>query len=174
MIRLSLAALVLAATSLPAPAQWIAVGRWGSEREFRHVPPGTWMVRDEGDSIAISAEGDHHQGRLEFWCSAGDPAGRLRFSGYRGDGLPVPFADGGPVSHPVQFVIGAQHFDRVFDYRPAERDWLGPALLDPDFLEVFAAGQRMDLLDAGGERITSFRLAGSRAARVAVQQSCGL
>jgi len=170
-----LAALVLATTALPAPAQWIAVGRWGSEGNFRYVPPGTWMVQATGDGIGISAEGDHHQGRIELWCSAAEPAGRLRFSGYRGEGLDASALAGEePRRQPVQFVIDGQSFERVFDYRPDERDWVAGAVLDGPFLNALAGGQRLELRNPGGEAITAFRLDGSRAARSAVQQRCGL
>ena len=139
----ALTALALTASTLPAAAQWIAVGRWGGERDFRFVPPGTWMVQEDAGAVTVSAEGEHHRGRLEFTCSASEPAGQLRFTAYHGDAL-TP--SGAPAQgDAVELVIGAQRYARVLTYREDQRDWVGDAGFEAGFLEAFAAGQQMEL-----------------------------
>lgn len=166
MIRLALA--VLLALPLPAAAQWVAVGRWGSEANFRYVAPGTWMVLNDAGTTTITAEGDNHSGRIEVWCNAEAPAGRLRFSGYYGEALTR--AD----SEAVRLVIDGQSFERRLAYQPLAREWLATGVLDSALLDAFAWGSRLELLNAAGERVTAYALNGSGAAREALRRGCRL
>lgn len=156
------------ALPLPAQAQWIAAGRWGTAESFRYVPPGTWMVLTEGATASASAEGEHHQGRIELQCGPGVPAGRLSLSAYRGGALT------GAGSQPVRLVIDGEPFDRVLHYRPEQRDWRDEGGLEPGFLDALGSGARLEVLNAAGQRVTALRLNGSGAARATLRRVCGL
>ncbi|MCB1388942.1 MAG: hypothetical protein KDK12_07355 [Rhodobacteraceae bacterium] len=170
-----LAALALVLSALPAAAQWVAVGRWGAEGNFRYVPPGTWMVLQQDGQVEITAEGDNHQGRIELTCDGERPGGTMRFSGYFGDALDESaLSDVEPHVQSVRFVIDGQSFDRTFRYRPDARDWVADDVLEPGLLDVFAWGQRFEILNKEGERVTSYGLSGSGAARQAVRRGCGI
>ena len=167
MLRACLA-LFFALTALPAQAQWQGVGRWGSEQSFRFVAPGTWMVLQSGQTTQITAEGDNHSGRIELWCSPDAPAGHLRLSLYYGDAL------GLSENEPVRLSIDGQNFERTLRYRPADRDWVAADVLDDEMLDAFAWGQRLELVNAAGARITAYALNGSGPARAALRRTCGI
>ena len=167
--------LALALSAPPAAAQWLAVGRWGREGDFRYVPPGHWMVRQQDGRVEITAEGDNHQGRIELTCGPETPAGTLRFSLYFGDALDdSALAEAEPRRQTVTFAIDGQRFDRVFEYRARDRDWVAAEVLETPLLDAFAWGTRLELLNKEGERITAYALNGSGAARSAVRRACGL
>lgn len=171
----ALALLALGLSAPPAAAQWLAVGRWGTEGDFRFVAPGNWMVLRNDPGVEITAEGDNHQGRIELTCDPESPRGTLRFSLYFGDALDESaLADVEPRRQTVTFVIDGQRFDRIFDYRPLDRDWVASDVLDSDLLDAFAWGSRLELLNKEGERITAYALNGSGAAREAVRRGCGI
>lgn len=171
----ALALLALGVSAPPAAAQWLAVGRWGTEDNFRFVPPGTWMVLQEDGGVEITAEGDNNQGRIELTCSADAPAGTLRFSLYFGDALDESaLAPVEPRRQIVTLAIDGQRFERVFDYRPLDRDWVAEEVLETPLLDAFAWGTRLELLNKEGERITAYALTGSGAARQAVRRACGI
>ncbi|MCL4675131.1 MAG: hypothetical protein KJZ59_03680 [Pararhodobacter sp.] len=163
-------------SALPAAAQWIASGRWGTETNWRYVVPGTWLVQRNDDAarpVSIHAEGDNHVGRIEFWCDPQSGASGLRFGAYRGDALRQP-AVPEPVkpSETVALVIDGQRFERLFEYDAAARTWTASDALDAGFLDAFSWGSRMDLVNAAGEAITGYRMNGSSAAREALRRAC--
>lgn len=170
MIRPLLVAATLLVSALPAAAQWVAVGRWGTPEAFRYVAPGSWMVLAgaAAGTVEISAEGDNHVGRLVLRCDPRAPAGEAVFSQYYGDALALE------AETPVELRIDGQGFARAFRYDPAARLWRAPGPLDAAFLDAFAQGRRMELVTGAGTLVTRYRLSGSGAARAALQRSCGL
>jgi hypothetical protein len=174
MIRLA-AAFALLATAAPAAAQWVAVGRWGTEGNFRYVAPGTWMVLQRDGGVEVTAEGDNHQGRIEMLCGTDLPEGQMRFSGYFGDALEESvMAPAGAGQQPVSLVVDGQSFERMFHYRAEARDWVAEDALDASLLDAFAWGSRFEILNAAGERVTAYSLNGSGAARSALRRACGI
>ena len=162
-------------SALPAQAQWTAVGRWGSENAFRYVQPGTWMARVEDTRVEVSAEGDNHQGRLTFRCEQSRPEGRMVFELYRGGGLRDSlYSRTQPARETVRLVIDGQSFGGEMEYRPNDRVWVTTDLLTPGFLDAFAWGARMEMLNAYGERVTAFGLNGTGAAREVMRRVCGI
>ncbi|GAB4273613.1 MAG: hypothetical protein Kow0013_27570 [Pararhodobacter sp.] len=154
-----------------ALAQWIAVGRWGSEDNFRSVVPGTWMVLQRDDWVEISAEADNHDGRLTFQCSADNPGGSLRFERYFGSTLPRPIAPDDPhVS--VALVIDGERFEQIVSYSPGERSWAATGTLASPLMDAFSFGSRMELVTGSEETVARFRLNGSGTARAAIRRIC--
>ncbi|WP_417589225.1 hypothetical protein [Pararhodobacter oceanensis] len=179
--RLLAAALTGAAVVLPAlpvSAQWVASGRWGSEDRWRYVTPGSWQVLrsdHEAHPVSIHAEGENHLGRIAIWCRPDSGESMLQFDAYRGDALHQPLAVSATASPPadrVTLVIGEQRFERALQYDPAQRVWTARDMLDEAFLQAFAWGSRMQMLNAQGAEITSFRLNGSGAAVSALNAAC--
>ncbi|WP_417627591.1 hypothetical protein [Pararhodobacter aggregans] len=171
----ALALVVLGLSTLPVPAQWLAVGRWGSEGNFRYVRPGTWMVEQQAGGVSISAEGDHHEARIELSCDAGSPARRLRLSGYRGDALDESaLAQQEPRQQALSLVLDGRAFELMVDYRPATHDWLAVEAPGPEFLDALAMGSRLEILNTQGVRVAAVGLSGSGAAREAVRRACGI
>lgn len=158
----------------PAFGQWLAPGRWATGDGFRPVAPGTWMVLRQNDGVEISAEGDHHVGRLTLWCTTTMPGGGLIFDTYNGSGLQHAPADAAELtSEVVTLMVDAQRFDVAFVHIPWERLWVADAVMSPSLMDAFANGSRLDLRNAAGEGITGYHLHGSSAAREAVRRACG-
>ncbi|MCB1405505.1 MAG: hypothetical protein KDK01_04395 [Rhodobacteraceae bacterium] len=170
------AAIGCSLSALPAAAQWIASGRWGTETNWRYVVPGTWLIQrsdDPAQPVSIHAEGDNHVGRIELWCNPETRGSALRFGAYRGDALHQPAAfEQEKTSETVAFVIDGTRFERLFEYDAAARIWTATDVLDADFLNAFSWASRMDLVNAAGEPITGYRMNGSSAAREALRRSC--
>ena len=171
-----LAVVVFAATSLPAHAQWIASGRWGTETNWRYIVPGTWMVLRQDNTnqpVSIHAEGANHVGRIELWCDPETQASALRFDAYRGAALRQPAASTAEtVTEPVIFDIDGQTFEHQFTYDPTHRLWTASGVLDAPFLNAFSWGTRLQLRNSAGDEITSYRLNGSSQAREALRRTC--
>lgn len=162
------------ATALPASAQWIASGRWGTETNWRYITPGTWMVlRSDNPTqpTSIHAEGANHVGRIALWCDPQTQASNLRFDAYRGTAL-VQTLGALVTEEPVIFDIDGQAFERRFSYNAAQRAWVASEVLDAPFLDAFSWGAQLRLRNAAGDEITSYRLNGSSAAREALRQTC--
>ncbi|WP_334193191.1 hypothetical protein [Pararhodobacter sp.] len=171
----ALALVVLGASTLPVTAQWLAVGRWGSEGNFRYVRPGTWMVQQQEGGVSITAEGDHHEIRIELSCDAGTPARQLRLSGYRGDALDESaLAQQEPRQQALTLALDGRAFELMVDYRPVTHDWLAVEAPGSDFLDAFAQGSRLEILNKQGVRVAAVGLNGSGAARAAVRRACGV
>lgn len=164
-------------TSLPAAAQWVAPGRWGTADTWRIVVPGTWLVlRSERptEPVSIHAEGDNNVGRIEMWCDPVAESSAMRLTAYYGNALRYPVArKAGDPAEPVVFIIDSQRFDRAVTYDFAGRQWLAQDMLDAPFLDAFAWGTRMELRNAADELVVSYRLNGSSAAREALRSVCG-
>jgi hypothetical protein len=156
-----------------AQAQWLAVGRWGTERHFRFIAPGTWMVLQQDGWVEISAEAENHDGRLTFRCNAETPGGQMEFSGYFGDGLDRP-TDPASLDLPVTFVIDTQRFDQTVTYAAADRLWRASGPLNADMLDALSWGSRMVLQTEAGTPVAEFRLNNSGGARAALRRTCGL
>lgn len=171
-----LAVLGLWVGALPAAAQWVAVGRWGSESNFRFVAPGTWMALDTGPSgFEISAEGDNHVGRLTFWCRPDMQGGGLLLTQYNGPDLRQTPRDPALVeSETVTFLFGDRRFDLDLDLIAWERTWTAQDVLTREFLEAFGRANRLELRNASDVSVTSFRMNGSSAALSALRRRCGI
>lgn len=171
-----LAMLAVWGNALPVSAQWVAVGRWGSESSFRFVAPGTWMALDTGPSgFEISAEGDNHVGRLTFWCRPDMQGGGLLLTQYLGPNLRQTLRDPGLVeSETVTFIVGERRFDFALDLIEWERTWSAQDVLTRKFLDAFARANRLELRNAGEDIVTSFRMNGSSAALSAMRRRCGI
>ncbi|MCB1394829.1 MAG: hypothetical protein H6898_16880 [Rhodobacter sp.] len=170
---LALAALMLV-TALPAQAQWLAVGRWGTDGSWRYVQPGTWMVLQEngGEAVSVSAEAENHDGRLEFWCRREAAEGGLVFDFYFGDALNRPEAEKEPQIATLQ--IDGQTFDTALSYDPEARNWHDSGALRRELLDAFSWGSSLELVNAAGDTISRFRLNNSGSARSALRNTCGL
>lgn len=161
---------VLIVSSMPASAQWIASGRWGTEANWQYVVPGTWLILRSDNAaqpVSIHAEGANHVGRIALWCDPQTQTSTLRFDAYRGLAL-----NPAPTPEPVTFEIDGQNFERTFLYDPAQSVWVADGALDATFLDAFSWGSRLQLRNAAGEEITSYRLNGSSRAREALRQTC--
>ena len=159
--------------SVPAAAQWVAVGRWGDPDNFRYVPPGTWMTWAAGaDSAEISAEGDNHVGRITLWCRRAPAEGGVRFSHYFGDDLRHPPQEG--VVEPVTLVIDGHSIAGQFEFLPQDRIWVEAGGLDSALLDAFAWGTQLELRNEAGQVVTRYRLNNSGAARQALRSRCGI
>jgi hypothetical protein len=171
-----LAVLGLLGSALPAFAQWVAVGRWGNESNFRFVAPGTWMTLDTGFSgFEISAEGDNHVGRLTFWCRPDMQGGGLLLTQYLGPNLRQTLRDPAQVeSETVTFVLGERRFDFALDLIEWERSWTANDILTREFLDAFGRANRLELRNADDEVVTGFRMNGSSAALSALRRRCGI
>lgn len=164
----------LLAMPLPAAAQWIAVGRWGTEQSFRFVPPGTWMVEQDSRRTLISAEGDHHDGRLTLTCPEGPGTIRLSFSHYYGTAMNLAAVHmAGMTRVPATLAVGDQSFVVHLDQSPDAREW-NATLTTPEVLDAIGQGRHLDLRTMDGQRVTRFGLARASAAREALRQGCGL
>lgn len=169
---LALAALVVA-TALPAQAQWLAAGRWGTDANWRYVQPGTWMVLEQGsDAVSVTAEAENHDGRLAFSCRREAVGGDLTFDLYFGDALPRPMVATGPQSAMLR--IDGRDFGTDLAYDPVTRSWHGAAVVGADLLDAFGWGSSLDLVNATGDTISRFRLNNSGGARAALRRVCGL
>lgn len=170
-------ALSVAMLALPATAQWVGSGRWGSDGRFRHITPGTWMVlRPQGaqSQALVSAEGMNHDGRMMINCAQGDEQAMMVFDQYFGNALSRPVEARDVTAQIVSFVIDGQGFESHVAYDIAHRHWSGPIPNDPQFLETFGWGSRMELRNSSGDVISQFRLNNSGGARGALRQYCGL
>lgn len=169
--------LVCALLALPAPpalAQWIAVGRWGSEQSFRFVPPGTWMVLEEDGRTSISAEGEYHDGRLTLSCTAEPGSAVLVFSHYHGAALnEAEVRLSGIPRVAATLAVEDRAFVLHLDQSLIAREW-SATLPTPEILDAMAGGRWMELRLASGERVTRIGLGRAAAAREAVRQGCGL
>ena len=165
---------LLAWLPVPALAQWIAVGRWGTEQSFRYVPPGTWMVEQDSNRTLISAEGDHHDGRLTLTCPDGPGAIRLSFSHYYGAAMNLAAIHlAGMTRVPATLAVGDQAFVVHLDQSPDAREW-SATLTTPEVLDALGQGRQLDLRTMDGQAVTRFGLARASAAREALRRGCGL
>ncbi|EKF16869.1 hypothetical protein [Nitratireductor pacificus] len=176
-LRCAVAAIGFLASCLPAGAQWGGAGEWGPAGHTMWVEPGTWMVTfpDQGDwpSVAASAEGQNHTGRLEFSCRRGAPSGNMMLWDYHGSALAVV-----PRSHPeetrqdVVFDFDGKTFDVTLTFVPWDRVWLAQGLLTSRFLEAFASSRRLEIRSLDGEQVNIWGLKGTRKARQSMRQVC--
>ena len=174
MLRLTALVLLSATLAAPAAAQWIAVGRWGTEQSFRFVPPGTWMVEQDSTHTSISAEGDHHDGRLTLTCP--DAAGRvhLSFSHYYGTAMSLAAVRlAGMTRVPATLAVGDQAFVLHLDQSADAREW-SVTLTTPEVLDALGQGRHLELRTMDGQRVTRFGLARASAAREALHRACGI
>lgn len=159
---------------LPASAQWIASGRWGTEGNWRYVVPGTWMVLRSDNvtrPVSIHAEGANHVGRIALWCDPEARTSEMRFDAYHGEALHQPIT-GDTAPERVTFEIDGQSFERSFSYNAMQRFWVARDVLDAPFLDAFSWGNQLQLRNAAGDEITRYRLNGSSQAREALRRTC--
>lgn len=160
----------LLAMPLPALAQWVAVGRWGTEQSFRFVPPGTWMVLSDASGAEISAEGDNHVTRLTLACQPGDTAARVEVSRYFGYDLP---REEGAQTR-FLLVLDDHRMELDFTWSEERQAWVSQGALDADTLAVFGWANRLSLLNGAEAQIAQYRMNGSTAARDALRRACGI
>lgn len=171
---LALLLALLVAVPVPALGQWIAVGRWGSEQSFRFVPPGTWMVEEGTTRTRVSAEGNHHDGRLTITCTADPGAAHLVFSHYHGTALNMAAVRlSGLPRVATTLAVDEHSFVLHLDASPSEREWT-TTLTSPEMLDAMAGGRQMELRTMDGQRVTRIGLSRASAAREALRQGCGL
>jgi len=171
----ALAGVLFAAMAAPAQAQWLAVGRWGTDANWRYVQPGTWMVLEEGsDAVSVTAEAENHDGRLAFSCrrEATGTGGDLTFDLYFGDALPRPTVSTGPQTTTLR--IDGREFGTDLAYDPVTRSWHGAAVLQTEILDAFGWGSSLDLVNTAGDTVSRFRLNNSGGARSALRRVCGI
>ena len=172
----ALGAMAVCLSATPAAAQWIASGRWGTEARWRYIVPGTWMVQRQDSPtrpVSIHAEGANHVGRIALWCDPTSQTSALRFDAYRGSALRQPaVTEAATITEPVTFLFDGQSFERSLTYDAAQRLWTATDVLDADFLNAFSWGARLQLLNAAGDEITTYRLNGSSNARESLRQTC--
>lgn len=165
---LALAALLALPT--PAPAQWLAVGRWGSEQNFRYVAPGTWMVLNTDSSAEASADGDNHVTRLTLSCRRGDSAARVELSRYFGYALPRSTAE------PTSFLLVLDDIRIELDavWSEGAQGWVAETALDSDALSLFRGARALNVLGPDQSTLATYRMNGSTAMREALQRRCGI
>lgn len=165
-----LALAMLLALPTPATAQWIAVGRWGSDQSFRFVAPGTWMVLSTNAGVEASVEGDNHVTRLTLACQPGDSAARVVVSRYFGYDLPRE--DGARAN--FLLALDDHRIDLTVVWSDAADGWVAEGALDTDTLSRFSWANRLRLLDAGETELATYRMNGTSAAREALRRRCGI
>lgn len=170
MLRTTALASLCATLAAPAPAQWLAVGRWGSEQNFRYVPPGTWMALTTDTGAEISAEGDNHVTRLTLACERGETAAQVELSRYFG--YDIPREEGAQAR--FLLVIEDIRMQLDFVWSEAAQAWVSLDAFDSDTLALFGWANRLHLLGADEADLATYRMNGSTAALGTLRRACGL
>lgn len=102
------------------------------------------------------------------------PRGGLKFWNFFGSALPwTPENHPKTTEHPVWFYFDNTRFQITLIYTPWEGVWTANGVLDHRFLERWASGSRMEIVNMAGDTATVFGLSESRAAREQMRQVCG-
>ena len=160
----------LLALPAPAAAQWVAVGRWGSEGNFRYVAPGTWMVLPTETGAEVSADGDNHVTRLTLVCEPGAAAARVELTRYFGYALPRDPA----TQAKFLLVLGDVRMELDATWSDAIEGWVAEDAMGPDTLSLFSWANQITVLDADEAALATYRMNGSSAAREALRRRCGI
>lgn len=133
--------------------------------------------RSMGGGITATSEGRARDGRTRaiFQCRAGGPArATLQLYGEPGPGLPLRDGERAQVTIAIDMRGGTRRFEAVLTRHDGNDQWWDAVdAFGADFLDAFAAGRTMALVDAGGAEVVRFDLSGSADARRAMRAKCG-
>jgi hypothetical protein len=170
--RIFAAALVAAASALPAAAQKTAPAPTPAPAP----PVSAWTVAADEARGVVTLTAQAKGGTVQFTggCSrSGEPGMVGRFSGYHGNGLRTD----GEVEH-VAFYARGEDWQDAFAvrlrYSPADRSWQFARPLAPVFLSSFSRGATLAVVNGRNQEIFTFDLTGSTAAVRAMRTVCGL
>ncbi|MCK9542027.1 MAG: hypothetical protein M0R03_08360 [Novosphingobium sp.] len=139
------------------------------------VAQEAWNVQTgaSGASIQIGQVAEDGSATLTASCENGKPGVTGTLSGYAGADLQRV---NGQAERAIIFVEGAEWRDAFtlqLRYAAAAGQWQLARLLSPVFLDSFARGGRMVLVNSKWQDVAAFGLTGSANAAKAMREACG-